>query len=318
MDYIFRSESLQHHTGNHPECAARLYPYRQMSNSEVPAAEPFLELVHSRSYIEKIRQYAQNSLPLDADTLTSTHSFEAACMGVGASIKAADTGGFALIRPPGHHAYPDRASGFCLFNNVAIAVRHLTAQGKKVLILDIDGHLGDGTSFIFYNDPKVLFCSLHQYPAFPGNGWIDETGSGPGQGFTINLPMPPGSADDIFWLGMDFIKPIAKSFDPDVVAVSAGFDAHQLDPLLQLRLSLNCYYRVGRWLSEHFDDVFAVLEGGYNLKILPQAIEQFYQGINQNPELHSEAVTTSNSSVAAVFNRNLEQLHQIAREYWPI
>ena len=318
MEYVFRSESLQHYTGNHPECAERLYPFRQMSNSEVPAAEHFLELVHSHSYIEKVRQYSQNSIPLDGDTLTSPHSFDAACVGVGASIKAAESGGFALIRPPGHHAYPEKASGFCLFNNVAIATRYLTGKGKKVLILDIDGHFGDGTSYIFYHDPNVLFCSLHQFPAFPGNGWIDETGTGPGQGFTINLPMPPGSADDIFWQGMEFIQPIAKAFNPDAVAVSAGFDAHQLDPLLQLRLSLTSYYRVGHWLSDHFDHVFAVLEGGYNLKFLPLAIDQFYQGVNQNPETHHEAATLSDPSITAVFGRNLEQLHQIVKEYWPI
>lgn len=318
MEYIFRSECLLHHTGNHPECADRLFPFRNLSNSEVPAAEPYLSLVHTQSYIEKVRQYAQNSIPLDADTITSPHSFEAACMGVGASIQAAETGGFALIRPPGHHAYPDRASGFCLFNNVAIATRYLADQGKKVMILDIDGHLGDGTSHIFYNDPNILFCSLHQYPAFPGTGWVDEIGTGPGQGYTLNLPMPPGSADDIFWQGMNFIQPIAKAFNPDVVAVSAGFDAHHLDPLLQLRLSLNCYYRCGLWLSDHFSNIFAILEGGYNLRILPMAIEQFYCGINNKPEPHPDTATLSEQSVQAAFNDNLEQLHRIAGAYWPI
>jgi acetoin utilization deacetylase AcuC-like enzyme len=317
VEYIFRSECLQHHTGNHPECADRLFSFRNLPNSEVPAAAPYLELVHTQSYIEKVRQYAQNSIPLDADTITSTHSFEAACMGVSASIQAAESGGFALIRPPGHHAYPDRASGFCLFNNVAIATRYLANKGKKVMILDIDGHLGDGTSHIFYHDPNILFCSLHQYPAFPGSGWVDEIGTGPGQGFTINLPMPPGSADDIFWQGMEFIQPIAKAFNPDIVAVSAGFDAHQQDPLLQLRLSLNCYYRCGLWLSDHFSTVFAILEGGYNLKILPLAIEQFYCGVNNKPEPHPDTATSSDRSIQAAFDDNVEQLHRLTGTYWP-
>ena len=169
------------------------------------------------------------------------------------------------------------------------------------MILDIDGHLGDGTSHIFYHDPNVLFCSLHQYPAFPGNGWVDEIGSGPGQGFTINLPLPPGSADDIFWQGMSFLQSIAEVFRPDVVAISAGFDAHHSDPLLQLGLSLNCYFRCGVWLRDHFKNVFAVLEGGYNLNTLPKAINQFYHGINGLDEPHPEHVNSSHKSTVSIF-----------------
>lgn len=318
MKYIFRSECLQHYTGSHPERADRLNQFRDLENTQIPSGEPFLEIVHSPAYIEKVRHHCENSIPLDADTLTSPHSFDAACAAVGASIKAADSGGFALVRPPGHHAFPERASGFCLFNSIAIASRYLATQGKKVMILDIDGHLGDGTSHIFYSDPNVLFCSLHQFPAFPGNGWVDETGSGPGKGFTINLPMPPGSGDDVFWQGIDFIQPIAKAFNPDVVAVSAGFDAHHSDPLLQLRLSLNCYYRCGRWLQDTFQEVFAVLEGGYNLDTLPKSISQFCHGVNQKAEPYAEPLTFSDPSLKSVFDQSLNQLYQAVKDYWPI
>ncbi len=255
---------------------------------------------------------------MDGDTMTSAQSFEAACAAVGASVMAAETNGFALVRPPGHHAYAERASGFCLFNSIAIATKHLTRQSKKVMILDFDGHLGDGTSDIFYQDPNVLFCSLHQFPAFPGNGWFDEIGSGSGEGFTVNLPLPPGSGDDIFWKGMSFIKPIALNFNPDVVAVSAGFDAHHSDPLLQLSLSLNTYYRCGTWLSSHFKNVFAVLEGGYNLNTLPKAIHQFYYGMNQLTEPHPESPTTSDISTQSIFERNLQGLQEKMKGYWPI
>ncbi len=318
MEYIFRSEYLKHRTGNHPECAERLYSFRHLADSDIPAGESFLKLVHTSDYIDKVRRHCKEEIPLDNDTLTSTQSFEAACAAVGAGILAADTGGFALIRPPGHHAYSNRASGFCLFNNIAIAARYLTDQGKKVMILDIDGHLGDGTSHFFYNDPNVLFCSLHQYPAFPGNGWVDEIGSGPARGFTINLPMPPGSADDIFWRGIEFIEPIAKSFNPDVVAVSAGFDAHQNDPLLQLNLSLSSFYHCGIWLHENFNRVFAVLEGGYNLNKLPLAIEQFHHGFNKLAEPHAEPATASDTSLVTVFEKNLQQLYNNVKEYWPV
>jgi acetoin utilization deacetylase AcuC-like enzyme len=318
LKYIFRSECLQHQTGNHPERAERLYSFRNLPNTEIPEAAEYLRLVHHGDYIQKVKTACEHSIPMDGDTLTSPLSFEAACAAVGASVKAAETNGFALIRPPGHHAYPGRASGFCLFNNIAIATRYLSQQGKKIMILDIDGHLGDGTSAVFYNDPKVLFCSLHQFPAFPGNGWIDEIGSGPGKGYTVNLPLPPGSADDIFWQGMNFLQPIAQAFNPDVVAVSAGFDAHHSDPLLQLNLSLSCFYKCGTWLSSQFENVFAVLEGGYNLESLPKAIHQFYHGMNQLKEPHPEATSSSDISTQSIFDQNLQGLQENLRDHWPI
>jgi len=318
MEFIFSSDCLLHNTGGHPECIGRLDKFRDLPNNVVHSGEQFLKLVHTNDHIEKVRQSCMQSLPLDNDTLTSPNSYLAGCAAVGASITAATSGGFALVRPPGHHAYPQRASGFCLFNNIAIAVRFLTNQGKKVFILDIDGHLGDGTSSVFYDNPQVLYCSLHQYPAFPGTGWVDEIGSGRGQGFTINLPMPPASGDDVFRNGLDYILPIARAFGPEIVAVSAGFDGHQLDPLLQLQLSLGCYHQCGAWLRSNFEEVFAVLEGGYNLNILPKAIYQFVDGINgKTPEFMEES-TSSDPAVHTAFNRNLDQLHQILKDYWPI
>ena len=210
---------------------------------------------------------------------------------------------------------PNVLPGFALFNNIAIATRYLTNQGKRVCILDIDGHLGDGTSSIFYQDPNVLFCSLHQYPAFPGTGWVDEIGSGPGKGYTINIPLPAGSGDDIFWKGLDYILPIVRTFEPDIVAVSAGFDAHQADPLLQLGLSLDCYYQCGSWLKHNFKEVFAVLEGGYNLDVLPKAILQFVDGFNNKQPQIRRALLPLIKRAISTFDRNMEQLHQILKSY---
>ncbi len=318
MELIFSSDCLLHNTGGHPECIERLDSFRDLPDNVAPSGESFLNLIHTDEHINKVKQSCHQSIPLDNDTLTSPNSFVAACAAVGAGITAASTQGFALVRPPGHHAYPSKATGFCLFNNIAIAVQYLINQGKRVLILDIDGHLGDGTSSIFYDNPDVLFCSLHQYPAFPGFGWIDEIGAGKGKGFTINIPLPPGSGDDLFNKGLDYLLPITKNFNPDIVAVSAGFDAHQLDPLLQLRLSLDCYYQIGNWLKSNFNEVFAVLEGGYHLEILPKAIVQFVNGINGIAPEYMEGNTTSDSEIQSVFNSNLDQLQQIIKDYWPV
>ncbi len=318
MELIFSSDCLLHDTDGHPECIERLAAFRDLPDNVAFPGESFLNLIHTDEHINKVKQSCPQSIPLDNDTLTSPNSFVAACAAVGASITAASTQGFALVRPPGHHAYPSKATGFCLFNNIAIAVQYLINQGKRVLILDIDGHLGDGTRSIFYDNPDVLFCSLHQYPAFPGFGWIDEIGTGKGKGFSINIPLPPGSGDDLFNRGLDYLLPITKNFNPDIVAVSAGFDAHQLDPLLQLRLSLDCYYQIGNWLKSNFHEVFAVLEGGYNLDILPKAILQFVNGINGITPEYMEGNTTSDSEIQSVFNSNLDQLHQILKDYWPI
>jgi len=277
-----------------------------------------LRHVHSAEHIEQVKNACALEHSLDGDTQTSKDSFQAALAAVTASVKAAYCQGFAFVRPPGHHAYSYKSSGFCLFNGIAVAVQAMINEGKRVLILDFDGHLGDGTSDIFYQSDQVLFCSLHQYPAFPGNGWVDEIGSGSGKGFTVNIPMPPGSGDDLFKQGLEFLVPIAHQFKPQVVAVSAGFDGHILDPLLQLNYSLNSFYHCGRWLSNHFDHTFAVLEGGYNLEVLPKAIKQFVAGVNQQDPPYQEKSTYSTAAVLNKFNDNIEQLHEQLRPYWSI
>jgi acetoin utilization deacetylase AcuC-like enzyme len=280
MNLLYHPVFLQHHTGTHPENAGRLEAFRQLAAADMPDGFPWLELIHSPAHIAQVRAACAESRMLDADTLTSPGSFEAACRAVGAVVLASRQGDFALVRPPGHHAYPFKSGGFCLFNSIAVATQQLVAGNKRVFILDFDGHCGDGTSHCFEATDQVLYCSLHQYPAYPGTGWVDEIGSGKGRGYTVNLPLPPGSGDDIFLDAIGICLQIMKQFQPDAVAVSAGFDAHLNDPLLQLRVTESSFHKTGILLRQCQYPVFAALEGGYNPAVLSRCIYNFQSGIN--------------------------------------
>jgi len=277
----------------HPENSKRLKCLGPLSETEIINGESYLEFLHTKDYIKRVKMACSCEEQLDPDTVTSLGSYSAAIYAVGATIMASDTGDFAIVRPPGHHAHPDHSSGFCIFNNIAITASKLAKEGKRVLIFDFDGHLGDGTSKIFYTSDQVLYWSIHQYPAFPGGGYTDEIGEGKGKGFTVNAPLPPGSGDDIFMSAVDTFLTVAKQFDPDIVAVSAGFDAHLYDLLLDLRVSANSFYKVGMVLRKNFRNIFATLEGGYNVEYLPKCIYNFLAGINGKAAIYKEEETTS-------------------------
>jgi acetoin utilization deacetylase AcuC-like enzyme len=298
MDFLYNHIFLSHDTGDHPENRSRLESLGQLTESGIPNGEQYLSLVHSDLHIAQVREACKHSLQLDADTLTSPGSYAAAVHAVGAAIMASETNGFALIRPPGHHAYADHSSGFCLFNNIAVAAQKLVNEGKRVAIMDFDGHYGDGTADIFYSTDKVLYCSLHQFPAYPGKGWLTETGSGAGKGYTVNVPLPPGAADDLF---MDAIEnvlvPVIRQFNPDVLGISAGFDACIHDPLLQLNVSIGCFHKLGTVLGKEFRNMFALLEGGYNTEALPKCIINFVNGVNQEQIRYKEPETASAQEV---------------------
>ncbi len=318
MDIIFNKIFLQHDTGMHPENKKRFESIPGLKDTKVENGERYLELFHTREYIEEIRKACSEGGHLDPDTVVSKKSYEAAIYAVGATVMASKTNDFALVRPPGHHAHPDRSSGFCVFNNIAIAVQRLVNEGKKVLIFDFDSHLGDGTVKFFYNSDKVLYWSLHQFPAFPGSGFVNEIGEGEGKGYTINVALPPGTGDDIYMRAVDMFMPVAEQFKPDVVAVSAGFDGHHQDLLLDLRLSMNSYHRIGQLLSSRFNTIFATMEGGYNTIVLSKCLFNFIDGINKKKLRFSEQTTDSRIIAIDEFEGRAYQLQKNLSEYWKV
>jgi acetoin utilization deacetylase AcuC-like enzyme len=279
LKVLFNNKFLPHNPGSFAEGPYRIEAFLSQTEETDLNGEEFITLVHSKDHLDSVRKACFNEGML-AEVNLSALSYEAAISAVGLSVLSAEQGDFAVIRPPGHHAKTSRSDGFCLFNNIAIASQKLVNEGKKVFILDIDGHHGDGTQQIFYRSNQVLFCSVHQLYAYPGTGYSNETGEGPGKGYTLNFPLPGGSGDRQLLDAVELAIERAEEFKPDVVGVSAGFDGYKEDRLLDLQYTLDGYYQCGKRLSQSFDHIFAVLEGGYHMEI-KECTEHFIKGVNE-------------------------------------
>lgn len=275
----------------------------RLRNVDITSAKPEqLARVHTAELIRQVQSAAdRGGVQLDADTYTTAASYRAAIEAAGTTSAVLDQvmagyvdNGMAIVRPPGHHASADRIGGFCLFNNIALAARQaqVVHGAERILIVDYDVHHGNGTQDIFYNDPSVLFVSIHQYGYFfyPGSGGLDEIGSGPGKGYTINVPFPGGAGDS--WYRKTFeelIWPKARTFSPDLILVSVGFDAHWSDPLASASLSLTGYSQLAKILVDMAGELCSgkivfILEGGYQLSALSYGVQNTLyrlQGMDQ-------------------------------------
>src|SRR5687767_8205790 len=257
MELFYHPDSLAHDTGGHPERIARLQAVEHvLDESDLATTEPELATVeqvarvHDAGYVAEIERITrQGGGALDVDTVVSEGSYRAAMRAAGGAVSAATsalggTKGFALGRPPGHHARPSMAMGFCLFNNVAVAARAAQAEHGvgKVAIVDLDVHHGNGTQESFWEDGSVLFASTHQYPFYPGSGGINEIGAGAGRGATLNLPLPAGCGDAEYLAAVErAVVPKLERFKPELVLVSLGFDAHWADPLAMMQVTVGGY-----------------------------------------------------------------------------
>ena len=296
---ILHAECLAHETGQHPESPSRLnaiwdalqaapFPAHVAWLTPEPATVADILRVHEPALVDHIRTMAASGGGMiGLDTVVSRHSYHAALIAAGGAALAVRTAcgqpgsrAFALVRPPGHHATPDTAMGFCLFNNVAIATKvALDELGlARVAIVDFDVHHGNGTQAAFRADGRVLFCSLHQFPLYPGSGRASEIGEGAGQGLTLNLPLPPGVGDIGYRAAFaQVIEPALRRFQPELIVVSAGFDAHWADPLADMRVSTTGFVEMTQTLSQLADELCGgrlalCLEGGYDLDALATSV----------------------------------------------
>jgi acetoin utilization deacetylase AcuC-like enzyme len=335
--YLHHPSSLEHDTGLHPERAERIpaiepelerRSWLGMRRVPAPEVEPAALLaVHPDEHVRSIEVLSERGGgAIDPDTVTSRGSYRAALHAAGGAVHMVDLllggdgdrplVGFCGLRPPGHHAEAARAMGFCLFNNVAVAARRARDEHgcHRVMVVDWDVHHGNGTNDIFHSDDEVLFVSIHQWPLYPGTGAAEDAGSGAGLGHTVNLPVPPGSDDDaLVSLVAHVAVPLARAYQPQLLLVSAGYDAHRDDPLADCRVTEDGYAAMAtalRGVAGELGDVpiGVVLEGGYALGALARSVAATIEALTGVPE--PSAVDVEPGPLA------VEALARVSR-YWP-
>ena len=309
--YISDPFYLKHKNEPHPENPGRLNAIQKNIESSKyynnltliqprKATVEDIAKVHGTGYIRSVEDSCRDGIRnLDADTVISADSYQAALLSAGAGLEALDKilegtvgNAFCAVRPPGHHAEQNKAMGFCLFNNVGVIARYAqdVKNIQKIFIFDWDVHHGNGTQHSFYKDSSIYYSSIHQYPFYPGTGGVDETGTGDGLGSNLNLPMRAYSCDADYINAIEHkLIPVIQKFNPDLIIISAGFDAHENDPLAQINLSTDCYGKMTQKLMEIANDVcngriLSMLEGGYD-----------YSALADSVQLHVETLSSSQS-----------------------
>lgn len=342
---VILREQSGHETGSHPENARR-FPgvINRLGEDSRRHDLPILESreagvedllrAHTESHVENVRVAAENGPTwLDGDTVASPESYGVALRSAGAALVAADavTGAereadslFAIIRPPGHHATADRAMGFCLFSNAAVVARYAreVLGIERVAVLDWDVHHGNGTQDILYDDPSILFISFHQWPLYPGSGWIDEVGVGEGRGYTVNLPMPPGAGDREHAEGFEAIAgPILDQFNPGLLIVSAGQDGHVADQLASQNLTAAGYNQLASscatFAAAKGIGLVALHEGGYNPETLPLLDHAVFAGLGGfAPDLAGDSIAPETGPNG--WEERLAQIRRTQSNYWAV
>ncbi len=320
----FHPAFLEHETPKwHPEAGVRLdavlagaaasgvsEALRFFAPPETGAELAHVLRVHDQSYLDRLAVIGEaGGGYLDPDTHVGPSSLRAALLAAGTGLEAVrllatggDSAAFLALRPPGHHAGRSVGMGFCLLNNVAITARALADQGRRVAIVDFDAHHGNGTQEIFYEDPGVLYVSLHQYPWYPGTGAFEERGSGAGEGTTLNIPLPAKTAGTAYRMALDLIvDPALERFGPDWLLLSAGFDAHRADPLTDLGLTSGDFAEITAHLSAigPRGRLIAFLEGGYDLAALRDSAGACVAAL-AGVRIHPEEPTTSGAGCSEV------------------